>query len=207
MKTLLVDDHPLLREALALVMAEIWPSLQVLQAGNLAEACTQCAAHPDLQLLLIDLGLPDAQGLSGLTTLRQRAPDARHVVVSADDRPETVLAAIEAGAVGFIPKTSEFQVMINALDQLMQGAVFLPATATLSMPPTPSAAPTALSPRQMAVLALLVKGHSNKAISRALDLSASTVKTHLEIIFQRLAVKSRTQAVVAVARLGLRLPA
>lgn len=207
MKTLQLDDHTLLREALALVMAEIWPNLQVLQAGNLADACALCDGHPDLQLVLVDLGLPDAQGLSGLTTLRQRAAGARHVVVSADDRRETVLAAIEAGAVGFIPKTSEFRMMVDALDQVMQGAVFLPATATLAPPSAAIADPAALSPRQMAVLALLVKGHSNKAISRALDLSASTVKTHLEIIFQRLAVNSRTQAVVAVARLGLRLPA
>lgn len=207
MKTLLVDDHTLLRETLAAVMAQTWPALQVLQSGSLADACRQCDAHPDLRLVLVDLGLPDAQGLVSLTSLRQRAPNARHVVVSADDRAQTVLDAIEAGAVGFIPKTSEFSVMVNALDRVLQGGVYLPPSA-MPQPgkPDPADAP-ALSPRQLAVLGLLVDGHSNKAICRLLDLSASTVKTHLEIIFRRLAVSSRTQAVMAVARLGLRLPA
>jgi len=107
--------------------------------------------------------------------------------------------------VGFIPKTSEFQVMTAALDQVLQGGVYLPASAT-AQPVVPADTP-ALSPRQLAVLGLLVQGQSNKGISRALDLSASTVKTHLEAVFLRLGVNSRTQAVVAVARLGLRLPA
>lgn len=207
MKTLLVDDHALLRDTLATVMAHTWPAQQVLQAGSLAEACRLCDEHPDLRLVLVDLGLPDAQGLDSLTTLRQQAPGARHVVVSADDRLQTVLAAIEAGAVGFIPKTSEFQTMVDALDRVLQGGVYLPPSAMLQQDmPFPDDAP-ALSPRQLAVLGLLVDGHSNKAICRLLDLSASTVKTHLEIIFRRLAVRTRTQAVVAVARLGLRLPA
>lgn len=207
MKTLLIDDHALLRETLAAVMGQTWPALQVLQAGNLAEACAQCDAHPDLRLVLIDLGLPDAVGMSSLTTLRTRAPLARHVVVSADDRPQTVLDAIEAGAVGFIPKTSEFRVMVAALDQVLQGGVYLPRAVLFQAARTADTDPPVLTPRQLAVLGLLVDGQSNKAICRQLDLSASTVKTHVEAIFRRLDVSSRAQAVVAVARLGLRLPA
>lgn len=204
MKTLLVDDHALLRETLAAMMLQTWPALQVLQAGTLAQACGLCDANPDLQLVLVDLGLPDATGLSALTTLRQHAPDARHVVVSADDHPHTVLAAIDAGAAAFIPKTSEFQVMAQALDRVLSGGVFLPAS--FSMPAAAVDNDPPLSPRQLAVLGLVVKGHSNKAICRVMDLSASTVKTHLEGVFRRLGVNSRTQAVAAVARLGLRLP-
>ena len=203
MKTLLVDDHALLRETLATVISLTWPGLQLLQAGSLAEALEQCDTHPDLQLVLLDLGLPDAQGLASLTALREHAPNARHVVVSADDRLDTVLASIEAGAVGFIPKSSDLRAMTAALDTVLQGGLYLPPQAAAAPAPTPEAN---LSPRQLSVLALLVKGHSNKAISRALDMSASTVKTHLGAIFERLAVNSRTQAVVAVARLGLRLP-
>jgi DNA-binding NarL/FixJ family response regulator len=207
MKTLLVDDHALLRETLATVMSQTWPALALLQAGNLADAVAVCDAHPDLRLVLVDLGLPDAQGLHGLRTLREHAPDARHVVISAQDDPQTVLDAIEAGAVGFIPKTTEFQTLRHALDLVLQGGVYLPpsvATPGAAMAAEPA---MALSPRQLDVLGLLVEGHSNKVISRRLDLSASTVKTHVEAIFRRLAVSSRTQAVVAVARLGLRLPA
>jgi DNA-binding NarL/FixJ family response regulator len=207
MKTLLIDDHTLLRETLAAVMSQTWPALEVLQAGSLAEACTLCDAHLDLRLVLIDLGLPDAVGMSSLTTLRTRAPLARHVVVSADDRPQTVLDAIDAGAVGFIPKTSEFRVMVDALDLVLQGGVYLPQEILFQPAPPAESDPPVLTPRQLAVLGLLVDGHSNKAICRRLDLSASTVKTHVEAIFRRLTVSSRVQAVVAVARLGLRLPA
>ena len=204
MKTLLVDDHALLRETLATVIGVTCPKLQLLQAGNLAQARAQCDAHPDLQLVLLDLGLPDAQGLASLTALRDHAPNARHVVVSADDRPDTVMAAIEAGAVGFIPKTSDLRAMTAALDCVLQGGIYLPALPRRTAESDPCQ--PSLSPRQLSVLALLVKGQSNKAISRALDLSASTVKTHLGVIFERLGVNSRTQAVLAVARLGLQLP-
>ena len=206
MKTLLVDDHTLLRQTLAVVIGQTWPTLQLLEAGSLSEACRQCAAHPDLSLVLLDLGLPDAQGLQGLALLRERAPQARLVVVSAQDQPQMVLDAIEAGAAGFIPKTTEFRVMVNALDLVLQGGVYLPpgmATAPLL---TPAPDGLDLSPRQLHVLGLLMAGHSNKSIARQLDLALSTVKTHLEAVFQRLGVNSRTQAVLMVARLGLRLP-
>jgi DNA-binding NarL/FixJ family response regulator len=206
MKTLLVDDHTLLRQTLAVVIGQTWPTLQLLEAGSLVEACRQCAAHPDLSLVLLDLGLPDAQGLQGLAVLRERAPQARLVVVSAQDQPQLVLDAIEAGAAGFIPKTTEFRVMVDALDLVLQGGVYLPPG--VAGAPLQAQAPDHLdwSPRQLHVLGLLMAGHSNKSIARQLDLALSTVKTHLEAVFLRLGVNSRTQAVLMVARLGLRLP-
>lgn len=206
MKTLLVDDHTLLRQTLAVVVGQTWPTLQLLEAGSLAEACRQCATHPDLSLVLLDLGLPDAQGLQGLALLRERAPQARLVVVSAQDQPQLVLDAIEAGAAGFIPKTTEFRVMIDALDLVLQGGVYLPPGLAGAPLQTQAPDPLDLSPRQLHVLGLLMAGHSNKSIARQLDLALSTVKTHLEAVFLRLGVNSRTQAVVMVARLGLRLP-
>lgn len=215
MKVLLVDDHALLRESLAMMFAQTWPELHLLQAGTLAEACDCIDAHADVRLVLVDLALPDARGLEGLTLLRAQAASARLVVLSADDRPQTVLGAIEAGAAGFIPKTSAYQAMVSALECVLRGGIYLPATLAAAAPsqavqPTDEAASLealGLTPRQGEVLALLVEGHSNKEIGRALELSPSTVKTHLEAIFRRLDVSSRTQAIVAVARLGLRLPA
>jgi DNA-binding NarL/FixJ family response regulator len=212
MNVLLVEDHALLRESLALMFGQAWPSVRFLEAGTLAQAVHTLQAHPDVQLVLVDLTLPDAQGLGHLARLRDHAPYARLVVISADDRPQTVLDAIEAGAAGFIPKTTEFRVVLDALQRVLDGGVVLPATlssaaAAASPESRDPLGALGLSPRQAEVLALLVEGHTNKAICRALGLSPSTVKTHLETIFRRLEVRSRTQAVVAVARLGLRLPA
>lgn len=208
MKLLLVDDHALLREALSLLLTATWPGLQVLQAGSLAEACVLADAHPDLRLVLLDLGLPDAQGLHSLQVLRARAPGARHVVLSAQDQPALVLQAIDAGAAGFVPKTAHLAQMQAALRVVLDGGIHLPAG--LAPPnPAPAAGPgdePLLTARQREVLGLLVDGLPNKTISRRLGLSGSTVKTHMEAIYRQLGVHSRAQAVVMAARLGLHLP-
>ena len=204
MKLLLVDDHALLREALALLLAHTWPDVQVLQAGDLAQACALADDHPDLGLVLLDLGLPDAQGLHSLQVLHARAPWARHVVLSAHDAPALVLQAIDHGAAGFIPKTADLRQMQGALQRVLDGGICLPPGMGMAAGPADPGA--LLTPRQRDVLGLLVDGHPNKTICRQLGLSGSTVKTHLEGIFRALGVNSRAQAVVVASRLGLRLP-
>jgi len=218
MKTLLVDDHSLFREGLALLITQGFAQLQLQQAGDIAEAIRQLQLNPDTELLLLDLALPDSAGMSGLICLREHAPQVTIVVLSADESPETVLAAIDAGAAGFIPKTARGGVMQQALRTVLAGGVYLPPSAVLGArddaaavaaafdPPVPDAdAVTGLTPRQTDVLRLLIEGKTNKLICRELDLSESTVKTHMASIFSRLGASSRTQAVVAAARLGLRL--
>jgi DNA-binding NarL/FixJ family response regulator len=207
-KALLVDDHVFLREAMASVMAHEFPFLHLLQAGDLAEACRVLAAHADVDLVLLDLTLPDGHGLDAVPTLREYT-QATLVVVSADDSHDTVLAAIQAGAAGFIPKTTASGAMLEALRTVMSGGVHLPR-ALLDAAPAPVVADgpdLGLSPRQSDVLRMLIEGKSNKLISRELAISESTVKTHLAAIFRRLDASTRTQAVVAAARLGLRLAA
>ena len=216
MKLLLVDDHALLRDGLALMMAQEFHDLQLLQAGTIAEAHAALAAHPDVRLVLLDLGLPDGHGIEALPGLREAAPGAMLVALSADETRETVLAAIAAGASGYIPKTAQSGAMMAALRFVLSGGVYLPAAvlerrASERRDSGPVGAreqsPEALglSPRQADVLRLLVEGKSNKVIARDLAMSESTVKTHLEALFRRLGANSRTQAVVAAARLGLRL--
>ena len=209
MKCLLVDDHALVRDALALLIALQHPDVDLRHAGRLREAREVLAAEPDVDLVLLDLALPDSTGLATLQALREIAPDARTVVLSADGRPETVLAAIDAGAAGFIPKSTESRLLREALATVLRGGVHVPPM-TLAEHPAPPGQPASpdqlgLTLRQIDVLRMLVDGRSNKLIARELDLSPSTVKTHLEAIFQRLHVNSRTQAVVAAARLGLSL--
>jgi DNA-binding NarL/FixJ family response regulator len=209
MKCLLVDDHALVRDALALLIALQHPDVDLRHAGRLREARAVLQAEPDVDLVLLDLALPDSAGLATLLALREAAPDARTVVLSADDRPETVLAAIDAGAAGFIPKATESRLLREALATVLRGGVYVPALA-LDAHPAPPGQPAStehlgLTLRQIEVLRMLIDGRSNKLIAREPDLAPSTVKTHLEAIFQRLQVNSRTQAVVAAARLGLRL--
>lgn len=207
MKCLLVDDHALIRDALAMLFALQHPGVDLRHAASLGEARARLAEEPEMQLVLLDLALPDSSGIATLTRLREAAPMARVVVLSADERAETVLAALDAGAAGFIPKTTESNALRLAIATVVDGGITIPAAAMGGPPPVPpsSADALGLTPRQADVLRMLVDGRSNKAIARALDLAPSTVKTHLEAIFQRLRVSSRTQAVVAAARIGLRL--
>ncbi len=209
MQVLLIDDHTLFRDALGLLIGARFPGLDLLQAGDLAGGLDLLDRHPGVRLVLLDLNLPDSPGLAGIDVLRQRAPRARVVVLSGDDRAETVEQAIELGACGFVPKTSRGDTLMLALQVTLDGGVFLPPGSTPGALPaslfglvTPAA--LGLSPRQADVLRLLIDGQPNKLICRALDLSESTVKTHLAAVFRRLEVNTRTQAVLAAARLGLR---
>lgn len=207
MKCLLVDDHALIRDALALLITLHHPRVDLRHAASLAAARALLVAERDVQLVLLDLTLPDSSGLATLLQVRDAAPAARIVVLSADERAETVFATLDGGAAGFIPKTTESRLMRNAIATVIDGGVYVPPLATGSAADTVAVAgeTLGLTPRQVDVLRLLIDGRSNKSIARALELAPSTVKTHLEAIFQRLDVRSRTQAVVAAARLGLRL--
>lgn len=205
MRILLVDDHALLREGLASMLAQQPGPLDVLHASHLAEASRQCAMEPNIALVLLDLDLPDSQGQQGIKELRERLPLARIVVLSAQEDPATVEACIDAGAAGFIHKSASFAVLDAALRQVVQGDIHLPPPVLAAAPRPAAAALDLLSSRQRAVLELLLRGASNKHIERELDLSASTVKTHMAELFRRLEVNNRTQAVLAAAALGLRL--
>lgn len=205
---LLVDDHVLFRDGLAMLLAHHWPTWRLHCAGTIGEALAAVREHADLGLAVLDLALPDSTGLEGLARLREGAPELAVVVVSADERRETVLGAIDDGAAGFIGKTADAAVFLAALRTVLGGGVWLPPS-VIGEPPASSAAGDetlqSLTPRQREVLWRILEGKSNKHISRDLDMAPSTVKTHLAEIYRRLGVRSRTQAVVAAARLGLRL--
>ncbi|MDP1535070.1 MAG: response regulator transcription factor [Rubrivivax sp.] len=206
MKALLIDDHTLFRDALGLLIGARFPALRLLQAGDLAGGLAELALHPDVRLILLDLNLPDSQSPASIERLREKVPLARLVVLSADDRAETVEHAIELGACGFVPKTARGDTLMQALQVTLDGGDFLPPSAlpTAAQPLPRQAASLGLSPRQTDVLRLLIEGLSNKLICRELVLSESTVKTHLAAVFRQLDVNTRTQAVLAAARLGLR---
>jgi len=215
MKILVVDDHPLILEALKQVLRDLQPDIEVMEARDAVQALDQAGTHPDLSLVLLDLTLPKTHGLELLAELRQRCPDVPVVVLSATEDRETVLRAINDGAMGFIPKTSRTEVLVAALRLVFSGGVYLPpsvfsgAAHAVSEPRPPAIARSpreaGLTERQAQVLALLVQGKSNKLICRALDLAEGTVKIHVTAILRALNVSNRTEALVAVSRMGLRL--
>lgn len=213
MKVLVVDDHPLICEALRQVLKALDKDIELLEAGSGQDALAEADKNDSIDLVLLDLALPDADGFEVLRELRERHPSFPVVVLSASERADTVMRALDAGAMGFIPKTSPNEVLLGALRLVISGGVYLPAE-VLRHAPSPERAPGAaeasyrsigLTERQSQVLALMVQGMPNKLICRELDLAEGTVKIHVTAILKALGVSSRTQAVIAVGRLGLRL--
>lgn len=218
MKVLVVDDHPLIREALRQVLKALDEDIEVVDAAGAQEALKAAGQHDAFDLILLDLALPDADGFDVLRELRERHPSFPVVVLSATEQVQTVMRALDAGAMGFIPKTSSNELLLNALRVVLAGAVYLPGEVLRHAPmPKLASKPAAaaevsyrdlgLTQRQAQVLALLVQGKPNKIICRELNLAEGTVKIHVTAILKALGVTNRTQAVIAVGGLGLKLPA
>jgi DNA-binding NarL/FixJ family response regulator len=222
LKILVVDDHPLIVEALRHVLTVLDSKVEMIEAKNGAEAIAATDSNTDLDLVLLDLALPDVDGFEALTQLRERHPGLPVVVLSASEQPDVVTRAIDGGAMGFIPKTSSNQLFLNALRVVLCGGVYLPAEVLRRHPGIPEPAllrvekagsrGEALSPhdigltaRQAEVLALMVQGKPNKLICRDLNLAEGTVKIHVTAVLKALNVSNRTQAVIAVGKLGLKL--
>jgi DNA-binding NarL/FixJ family response regulator len=216
MKFLIVDDHALIRDAMRVVVLEICPDARVLVASNALEALTFAASHTDIDLVLLDVNLPDRDGLDVLAELRRRYPATSVAMLSGTKDQQTIMRALSLGAVGFIPKAETREVLLGALGLILKGGIYIPpaALAAAQAPPVeatrPDAPPTPASPgltdRQMDVLALMMRGKSNKLICRELDLAEPTVKNHVSAILKSLGVNTRTEAVLSVTKLGWRMP-
>ena len=214
MKILLVDDHVLIRDALRGVLKELAGDATVLEAADCRQAMRLIEAHPDLHLILLDLNLPDRDGFEILADLRERYGTISLVVLSALNDRQNVVKALDLGALGFIPKSAPRDVMVNALRLIFAGGIYIPPEA-LGRPSKSrhSGAGLGVSPadlgftgRQIEVLALMMQGRSNKAISRVLNVAEPTVKHHVTAILKALKVANRTEAVIAVGSLGWELP-
>ena len=212
MKILVVDDHPLVRDAMAQLIAQLGGGTSVLQAPDCAAGLEAARAHSDIDLVLLDLNLPGLRGIPALERFRQEHPATPVVIVSMFRDRETVNEAIRLGAMGFIPKSSSRDTIVNALRLILAGSVYVPPEAATGengredAPPLSharSASELGLTARQGQVLALVMKGRSNKHICRELGLAERTVKAHMSAVLNALKVSSRTQAVIAAGKLGL----
>ena len=224
MKVLLIDDHPLILSALQTVIHSLGDGVTVTMADSGEAAHARLRADPCQDLALLDLQLGDVDGFELLAVVRANYPAMPVVVISASDRTSDVIRAIDMGAMGFVPKRASNESLLDALQQVLSGGVYVPP---MSMgadfrPMLTQAAPTrgstplsaasdasiklpyrqlGLTPRQNDVLQLLLKGQPNKLIARELGLSVETVKDHVAAVLRALSVNTRTQAVIAVSEI------
>ena len=198
MKILIVDDHPIYRDGLATLLAQMFADAQVDQVGDAGAAFLRLEQDPVFDLVLLDLAMPGLDGRAALSLLRARFPAVPVVVVSASDDAVIAGNCIAQGASGFIPKSVRRDALAAALQAVIDGGVYLsPAV------PASSAATLRLSPRELDVLRWLGAGEPNKVIGQRLGISEATVRAHLTAVFRSLGVASRTQAVLEARRRGL----
>jgi DNA-binding NarL/FixJ family response regulator len=207
MNILVVDDHPLIVDALVQLLPQLDPALNILSAGDPAEATEVLDNEPEIALVLLDLALPGAHGLELLVQLRRAHPRLPIVVLSATHDRGTVSAALAAGAQGYIAKTSTPRELLEAVRTVLGGGSSV--TNDIGPPvPTIGGVPSdvlGLTQRQADVLRLLAQGKPNKTICRDLRLSEGTVKVHVSAILKALNVRSRAQAIAELTRRGVAL--
>jgi len=193
-RVLIADDHPLYCDALRAVVPQACPGADISEANSQEQVLAAVAAGREFSLVLLDLNLPGATGLSCLSELRRVVPTTPIVVVSAVGDPKIMQDVIMGGACAFIPKSAPGQVLINALRVILAGGTYMPTGIVAALRGGEGTSHSELTQRQRRVLELLSTGLSNKRIARALDISEITVKAHVTAIFRKLGVTNRVQA-------------
>jgi len=205
-KILVVDDHALVREGLRQVLKGLDENLDVLQAAHCAQAFALADTHGDLDLVLLDYHLPDMNGLEALSVFGERHPELPIVLLSGTASLPIMRQVLQAGAAGFVTKSSVSDELLRAVQTVLNGDIYLPQELSASEPLDAGApaAKSVLTQRQELVLRCLLDGLANREIADHLHVSEETVKTHVTAILRHFDVQNRTQAVVAAARIGYR---
>lgn len=206
-RVLIVDDHSLVRDGMRSLLEVSFPECEILEAGALGEAIDALAQGGEVDMVLLDLNIPDVSRFSGLTALRDTFPSVPVVMVSGQLDRITVREALAAGAAGFVSKSLKRQAIIEALQQVLEGEIYIPEFLGEEDDASREQALTlaridALTPQQKIVLRHLVNGKLNKQIAYELNVSMTTVKAHVSAILQKLNAYSRTHAVILANRVG-----
>ncbi|MDE1932467.1 response regulator transcription factor [Bradyrhizobium sp.] len=206
-RLVIADDHPLFRDALRQAVASVVTSARIDEAGSFEELTALLDHDPDVDLVLLDLTMPGISGFSGLIYLRAQFPAIPVVIVSASDDGGTIRQSLDFGASGFIPKRFGVDTLRDAIMKVLDGDVWVPADTDLSSATDPEMARlrdrlVTLTPQQVRVLMMLSEGLLNKQIAYELGVSEATIKAHVSAILQKLGVESRTQAVIAAAKIA-----
>jgi len=205
-RVVIADDHPLFRGALREAVAGLVDHMDIAEAGTFDEVTELLDRGGDVDLILLDLTMPGVRGFSGLMCLRAQYPSVPVVLVSANDDPSVIRRCMDFGASGFIPKTLGVEAMRAAVASVLKGGVWTPPDVNLDGGSDAQAADliarlATLTPQQVRVLMMLSEGLLNKQIAYELAVSEATVKAHVSAILQKLGVESRTQAVIAAAKI------
>ncbi|EGR2797664.1 response regulator transcription factor [Vibrio navarrensis] len=201
---IIADDHPLFRNALFQSVHMAVSGANLLEADSLEALLNLLAREEEPDLVLLDLKMPGANGMSGLIQLRAEYPDLPIVVVSASEEPSVVTQVKSHGAFGFIPKSSDMRTLIAALNQVLNGDPYFPEGLIINNAACNDLAEkiAALTPQQYKVLGMLSDGLLNKQIAYELNVSEATIKAHMTAIFRKLDVKNRTQAVILLKEMS-----
>jgi DNA-binding NarL/FixJ family response regulator len=204
----IADDHPLFRGALREAVSGLFSGSEIAEAGTFDEVSELLDKGGDVDLVLLDLAMPGVRGFSGLMYLRAQYPSVPVVVVSANDDRSVIRRCMDFGASGFIPKTLSVEGMRTAIASVLKGEIWTPPDVDLSAPRDADtsgllARLSTLTPQQVRVLMMLSEGLLNKQIAYELGVSEATVKAHVSAILQKLGVESRTQAVIAAAKIEI----
>lgn len=210
-RVLVADDHPLYRTALSNIVSDAFSDVLVSECEDVASALAALQAG-DIDLVLLDLSMPDAEGLDGLRQLRSASPSTPVIICSAHTQAPTMREAFKLGISGYLPKSSGAEVTRHALQLVRSGGIYVPSEVLVDpageepveqagAPGGEASNPGGLTPRQGMVLGLLERGLSNKQIARELDIGEITVKAHVSAILRKLGVENRVQAVLAAREL------
>lgn len=204
-RILITDDHPLVRDGLRALLGSAFPSCEFKEAASLQEAVTQLSANAEVDLVMLDLDLPDAKQLEALSQLRTRFPGVPIAILSGSKDPSLVRAALAAGASGFISKSQRPDVLITALETIRDCGAYVDPAATSADPDEARVLRNldALTPQQRAVFRMIVEGRLNKQIAHELQISLTTVKAHVSAVLAKLEVVNRTQAALLAKRFNL----
>lgn len=211
MRVLIADDHALFRDGLSLNLERLDSTVVIFQAGSYSQALKILEEEKNLDLVIIDLDMPDMPWEEGLAELHKKSNGARYVVISASEDNRSIRKTLEQGISGYIPKRSDTKVLNAALKLILDGGTYFPPSvletrAAASKDGTTTAErpkSKVLTNRQFEVLSLIAQGMSNKQIAYELGVSEATVKLHINAMLRSLGVNNRTQAVITAQKMGL----
>lgn len=206
-RLIIADDHPLFRGALRQAVAAVLPHARIDETGTFDDLTIALEHDADVDLILLDLSMPGISGFSGLIYLRAQYPAIPVVIVSASDDVGTIRQSLDFGASGFIPKRFGVDTLRDAIMKVMDGDIWVPPDIDMSAAADPEMTKlrdrlVTLTPQQVRVLMMLSEGLLNKQIAYELGVSEATIKAHVSAILQKLGVESRTQAVIAAAKIS-----